>query len=209
MADVSTDPPRHQAASRNAGAAPAWKKPSSMPPGSSSPPRATATSRSTPSPPAPAPASPCSTGAGRPATSCCAPPSATAAPSRRSPTLDTGTLRGDYLALLRRANTLRSDMAALLSSVLGSYYDQTGLSPADLRNEFLSERPSATDRAIERADRPGRDRPRPADPPHRQPAVRPVAARADDDPQARSRPCAAPDRGRHLHPPGRAPRRAG
>jgi AcrR family transcriptional regulator len=67
------------------------------------------------------------------------------------PDVDTGTLRGDYLALLRRANTLRSDMAALLSSVLGSYYDETGLSPADLRNEFLSERSSTTDRAIERA----------------------------------------------------------
>jgi AcrR family transcriptional regulator len=67
------------------------------------------------------------------------------------PDPDTGTLRGDFLALLRRANTLRSDMAALLSSMLGSYYDQTGLSPADLRNEFLSGRTSATERAIERA----------------------------------------------------------
>jgi AcrR family transcriptional regulator len=67
------------------------------------------------------------------------------------PDPDTGTLRGDFLVLLRRANTLRSDMAALLSSLLGSYYDQTGLSPADLRNEFLSGRTSATERAIERA----------------------------------------------------------
>jgi AcrR family transcriptional regulator len=64
---------------------------------------------------------------------------------------DTGTLRGDFLALLRRANTLRSDMAALLSSALGSYYDQTGLSPADLRNEFLSGRASATELALQRA----------------------------------------------------------
>ena len=53
------------------------------------------------------------------------------------PDPDTGTLRGDFLALLRRANTLRGDMAALLSSMLGSYYNQTGLSPADLRSEFL------------------------------------------------------------------------
>jgi AcrR family transcriptional regulator len=67
------------------------------------------------------------------------------------PDPDTGTLRGDFLALLRRANTLRSDMAALLSGMLGSYYDQTGPSPADLRSEFLSGRPSATELAIERA----------------------------------------------------------
>ena len=67
------------------------------------------------------------------------------------PDPDTGTLRGDYLALLRRANTLRSDMAALLSSMLGSYYSQTGQSPADLRDLFFDKRPSATDRAIERA----------------------------------------------------------
>jgi AcrR family transcriptional regulator len=75
------------------------------------------------------------------------------------PDPDTGTLRGDFLALLRGSNTLRSDMAALLSSVLGSYYDQTrlsptdqtGLPPADLRSEFLGGRTSATARAIERA----------------------------------------------------------
>jgi Tetracyclin repressor-like, C-terminal domain len=67
------------------------------------------------------------------------------------PDPDTGTLRGDLLALLRRANTLHSDMAALLSSMLGSYFDQTALSPADLRSEFLSGRAPATERVIEQA----------------------------------------------------------
>jgi AcrR family transcriptional regulator len=67
------------------------------------------------------------------------------------PDPDTGTLRGDYLDLLRRSNTLRSDMAALLSSMLGSYYNQTGQSPADLRDLFFNGRPSATARAIDRA----------------------------------------------------------
>jgi AcrR family transcriptional regulator len=67
------------------------------------------------------------------------------------PDPDTGTLRGDFLALLRRSNTLRGDMAALLSGMLGSYYSQTGLAPADLRKLFLEGRPSATARAIERA----------------------------------------------------------
>jgi AcrR family transcriptional regulator len=67
------------------------------------------------------------------------------------PDPDTGTLRGDFLALLRNANTLRGDMAALLSSMLGSYYNQTGRAPADLRSLFSEGRPSATGRAIERA----------------------------------------------------------
>ena len=50
-----------------------------------------------------------------------------------------------------RPTALRSDLAALLSGMLGSYYDQPGLSPADLRSDFLGGRASATDRAIERA----------------------------------------------------------
>jgi AcrR family transcriptional regulator len=67
------------------------------------------------------------------------------------PDPDTGTLRGDFLALLHGANTLRSDMAALMSSMLGSYYDQAGLAPADLRAEFIGGRTTATQRAIDRA----------------------------------------------------------
>jgi AcrR family transcriptional regulator len=67
------------------------------------------------------------------------------------PDPDTGTLRGDMLALLRHANAGRSDMAAMMSGMLGSYYGNNGLSPADLRNEFLSERPNSTQHAIERA----------------------------------------------------------
>ena len=38
---------------------------------------------------------------------------------------DTGTLRGDLLALLSYANTTRNPMVALVSSMLGSYYNQT------------------------------------------------------------------------------------
>jgi AcrR family transcriptional regulator len=67
------------------------------------------------------------------------------------PNPDTGTLRGDMLALLRYSNAGRSDMAAMMSSMLGSYYSKTGLTPADLRNEFLSQRPNSTQRAIDRA----------------------------------------------------------
>jgi AcrR family transcriptional regulator len=64
---------------------------------------------------------------------------------------DTGTLRGDLLALLTQANTTRNPMAALVSSMLGSYYNQTGPTPAELREAFLSQRDSAVEQAVNRA----------------------------------------------------------
>jgi AcrR family transcriptional regulator len=71
---------------------------------------------------------------------------------------DTGTLRGDLLALLTQANTTRNPMAALVSSMLGSYYNQTGPTPAELREAFLSQRDSASaveqivNRAVQRGE---------------------------------------------------------
>jgi AcrR family transcriptional regulator len=71
---------------------------------------------------------------------------------------DTGTLRGDLLALLAHANTTRNPMAALMSSMLGSYYNQTGPTPAELREAFLSQRSSGSaveqviNRAVERGE---------------------------------------------------------
>ena len=64
---------------------------------------------------------------------------------------DTGTLRGDLLALLTSANTTRNPMAALISSMLGSYYNQTGPTPAELRDAFLSQRGSAVGQVVNRA----------------------------------------------------------
>jgi AcrR family transcriptional regulator len=64
---------------------------------------------------------------------------------------DTGTLRGDLLALLAYANTTRSPMAALMSSMLGSYYNQAGPTPAELREAFLSQRGSAVEQVVNRA----------------------------------------------------------
>jgi AcrR family transcriptional regulator len=64
---------------------------------------------------------------------------------------DTGTLRGDLLALLTLANTTRNPMAALVSSMLGSYYDQTGPTPAELREAFLSQRDSVVEQVVNRA----------------------------------------------------------
>jgi AcrR family transcriptional regulator len=74
------------------------------------------------------------------------------------PIPDTGTLRGDLLALLANANTTRNPMAALVSSMLGSYYNQTGPTPAELREAFLSQRSSGSavqqvvDRAVKRGE---------------------------------------------------------
>ena len=64
---------------------------------------------------------------------------------------DTGTLRGDLLALLTRANTTRNPMAALVSTMLGSYYNQTGPTPAELRDAFLGQRGSAVEQVVNRA----------------------------------------------------------
>ena len=64
---------------------------------------------------------------------------------------DTGTLRGDLLALLTRANTTRNPMAALVSSMLGSYFNQTGPTPAELRDAFFSHRGSAVEQVVNRA----------------------------------------------------------
>jgi len=67
------------------------------------------------------------------------------------PSPDTGTLRGDLLALLTHANTTRNPMVAVVSSMLGSFYDQTSLTPAELRDEFLVQRGSAVEKVINRA----------------------------------------------------------
>ena len=67
------------------------------------------------------------------------------------PSPDTGTLRGDLLALLTSANTNRNPMVALVSSMLGSYYNQTGPTPAELRDAFLSQRGSTVEQVVKRA----------------------------------------------------------
>ncbi|HEX4062434.1 MAG TPA: TetR/AcrR family transcriptional regulator [Streptosporangiaceae bacterium] len=64
---------------------------------------------------------------------------------------DTGTLRGDLLALLSDANTTRNPMVALVSSMLGSYYNQTGPTPAELRDAFRGQRGSAVQQVVNRA----------------------------------------------------------
>jgi AcrR family transcriptional regulator len=76
-----------------------------------------------------------------------------AASARPAP--DTGTLRGDLLALLTDANTDRNPMAALVSSMLGSYFNKTGPTVAELRKEFRGQRGSAVEEAVNRAVKRG------------------------------------------------------
>lgn len=69
---------------------------------------------------------------------------------------DTGTLRGDVLALLRELSARVGETAGVLSFVLADHFHATGLSPADLRERILagtSNRMAAViQRAVERGE---------------------------------------------------------
>ena len=64
---------------------------------------------------------------------------------------DTGSLRGDLVAVLHYANERRLGNSALLIYYLGPYFQETGTSPADLRREMFGDQPTTFDRVIERA----------------------------------------------------------
>jgi AcrR family transcriptional regulator len=53
---------------------------------------------------------------------------------------DTGSFREDLIALLRDVTARRSALIALLSVQMGEYFTETGSTPAQLREEFLSAR---------------------------------------------------------------------
>jgi AcrR family transcriptional regulator len=64
---------------------------------------------------------------------------------------DTGSLRGDVLALLTAANRSTNPLVALLSANLASYYAGTGRTPADLRQAFLGDRVNGMELVLRRA----------------------------------------------------------
>jgi AcrR family transcriptional regulator len=66
------------------------------------------------------------------------------------PVPDTGTLRVDLIALRTQANDSRRAMAAVFSAQLGAYYQETGTTPADLREQLIGDRPSAIDTVMQR-----------------------------------------------------------
>jgi AcrR family transcriptional regulator len=64
---------------------------------------------------------------------------------------DTGSLREDVLTVLRSANRLGDSGAALFSTILGAYFDETETTPAQLRAQLLGDRGSAMARIVQRA----------------------------------------------------------
>ncbi|CAJ1500351.1 TetR-like C-terminal domain-containing protein [[Mycobacterium] burgundiense] len=67
------------------------------------------------------------------------------------PTPDTGTLRGDVLAVLTEFNDRRSRTIGLIAARLGAYFDEPGGSPSELRALFFSDGPSSMQTIVERA----------------------------------------------------------
>jgi len=68
-----------------------------------------------------------------------------------APVPDTGSLRGDLIAVMVRANETRMSTAALFSMHLGAFYQETGMTPDTLRSELLGGRAGSSEVIIERA----------------------------------------------------------
>jgi AcrR family transcriptional regulator len=64
---------------------------------------------------------------------------------------DTGTLRGDMLALLRHMSTRVGEVAGVLSFLLSASFEETGISPAMLRERAIAGEPSALNEMLRRA----------------------------------------------------------
>lgn len=82
-----------------------------------------------------------------------------------APVPDTGSLRGDILALLAEASRARPVSIGSVLAELGGYLRESGMSPADLRASIAPDGESALDtverRAVERGElRPGQLTPR-------------------------------------------------
>jgi len=67
------------------------------------------------------------------------------------PDPDTGTLRDDLAAVMRFANETRIGLTALFVAYLGGYFQETGTSPADLREAIVGGTPTLIDRIVDRA----------------------------------------------------------
>ena len=114
---------------------------------------------------------------------------------------DTGSLRGDLLAIMHYANERRIGTTALLASYLGAYFQETGTSPAELRESVLGDRVSPIDAALDRAVARGEVDPARLTPRVRTRGLRPVPPRGVDDPQAGAGPGGRGDPGRGVPPP--------
>jgi AcrR family transcriptional regulator len=74
----------------------------------------------------------------------------------RPPIPDTGTLRGDLIAMLKAANRHRMQLIAPVLAQLSGYFLETGRTPAELRRELIGDRVTSDSviiaRAVERGE---------------------------------------------------------
>jgi AcrR family transcriptional regulator len=66
-------------------------------------------------------------------------------------TPDTGSLRGDVIAVIQQANKLRAGLVVALFTRLGGFYQQTGNSLDDLRAVVQGDRDAVLEQVIQRA----------------------------------------------------------
>lgn len=71
------------------------------------------------------------------------------------PIPNTGTLRGDVIALVTQANESRLAMAAAISVQLATFFQETGTTPASLREQVLGDRASTMEVILRRAQERG------------------------------------------------------
>jgi AcrR family transcriptional regulator len=64
---------------------------------------------------------------------------------------DTGSLRGDMLALLSSASSARTSFAAIIGAAFSGLLASTGLTPAQVREKIMADRPLWSDRVFARA----------------------------------------------------------
>lgn len=64
---------------------------------------------------------------------------------------DTGSLRGDILALLRQMSTRIGELAGVLSFLISSSFEEAGITPAVLRERATAGEPSAVPEMLRRA----------------------------------------------------------
>lgn len=69
----------------------------------------------------------------------------------RPSTPDTGNLRDDMLTLLRFTNSVRLSAMAVIGAQVGSFYEDTGVTPAELRRHLIGDRPQVLDEVLARA----------------------------------------------------------
>ena len=68
---------------------------------------------------------------------------------------DTGSLRGDMIALLSSFSSTRVSFAAIVSAVFSGLLASTGLTPAQVREKILADRPLHSDQIFARAHERG------------------------------------------------------